>query len=157
MLLYMSSPLPENPPRGIDTVDLGIELWSEDHMTLLGWYATGWAESLIIDQHASAANPGSSTILDVTRRPGWAEREGRRITGCVLSTQVSEDGREYPWAMRIEFENAPEVVVALGEVLNDEPCYQPTSLLAFFDENAARRYEISCSTTPAWGEASTKL
>lgn len=119
---------------------------------VLEWGLRNYDEWLNIaiapDMGLSAAVP---RLLNVTVLPKWRAVAGAVITGFGVAVQRSDSGRELPWSVRIVFDGGSSVVVALGEVCDEAPSYQPDNLVVIFDPEVAQAYQILDSAESAWG------
>lgn len=143
LMLFYGPGLPERPGDDIEQADYAVELTIDDRPFLLRWREENDAEALVVSEGLAQENEWSSRLVDVTDRRGWQSRTGNEIKGASISTQQPDvEFDEYVWAIRFDFQSGEPVVVALGELADDEPRYLPTSLLVFFDENRAWNYLI---------------
>lgn len=137
----------------IEEVDHAVELSFHDQQVIFKWNQEGEREWLSVAEGAATELPWSPPrLIDVTNDSNWTLRMGRCLVR--LGVSVMPPWGEVPeslWAVRMEFSDAPPVVVTLGELENGRPEYLPTALLVFFSKDAAQDYELLGSTHSAWG------
>lgn len=142
--------------RQIHDVDLGVELLMRSGSTLrISWATPGSDEGLAIDMFDTPSPPADRTIdcLDVTNRDEWRRYVDRPIEAVAVAF-YSYDGisDDRPWSIRLGFASDRNVVIALGEVIDDAVSYIPDNLVVIFDEVHAHAYRVVDSRSSSWGE-----
>lgn len=133
-------------------VDHAVIVSTESATMVLEWCIRNYAEFLNI-----VANPEDGktaivdSIVDVTDSAPWRALRGLAISGFGLARHTSEDGSQLPWALRMIFENGASAVIALGEIDDATPSYQPDNLLVIFDPEMAQSFQILDAPDSAWG------
>lgn len=119
---------------------------------VLEWRIRNYDEFLsVIDSPTEGAAAAVTDIYDVTYLPSWRSIAGSRIVGFGVATHQSEEGNDLLWAVRIDVDGEPSVVVALGAIRGTLPDYQPDSLLVVFDPEVAQSYQVLGAPEAAWG------
>jgi hypothetical protein len=136
-----------------DEIDWAIELKFDTGSIVLRWDMYGEAEWLSVTRGVLPELQSDTVeLLDAAARPGWSSRAGRKVcrVGIAMDSPIG-DGKDYLWAVRLEFIDASPVVIALGEIHDGMPSYHPTALLAIFDAELAQFYRPNNAPESAWG------
>jgi hypothetical protein len=138
-----------------DDVDVGIELKTETGETFAAvWQMEGYNEGLSFGPGTGESRHGryALTRSNVTESPRWRSLLGRPVTHVGAGWQIPNEGcPEAVWSVRLVFEGAYEVLLALGRSLAD--CrieYQPDEVLVIWDKARAEAYRIPAQTTSAY-------
>jgi hypothetical protein len=133
-------------------VDHAVTISTGSATMVLEWCIRGYDEFLNI---VAAPEDGKSAIVvpivDVTGSPAWSALTESPILSFGVASHESEGGSELPWALRINLQGGASLVVALGEIRDAVPSYQPDSLLVIFDPEMAQSFQILDAADSAWG------
>jgi hypothetical protein len=136
----------------VHEVDHAVVISTESAAIVLEWCIRNYDEFLNV---ASAPEEGVAAavtrVVDVTSLPQWSRLQESAIASFGVATHRSEDGSELLWALRIAAANGASVVVALGELRDAMPTYQPDSLLVIFQPELAQSLQVLDSSESAWG------
>jgi hypothetical protein len=146
----------ESPPEHgapVDEVAMAITLhWGTAAPTRVSWSTDPEREGLVAGGPSWAPYPDVRTV-DVSAR--WGRLVGQPVTG--LGFTHAEPFSDLPWAANLEFGTGRHLVIALGELLDDEPAYIPDSLIITGSRDVAMAYKPPASAGTAWGEESGGL
>jgi hypothetical protein len=134
-------------------VDMGVALDFGSRELNLTWAMSGADQGLSV--MAGPVPPDhfgiGSSMLDAGGVEPWPVLLGRQVTAVAWAVhRPTDDGTERVWAVRIDLDGA-SVVIALGELDNGLPRYQPDALLVLFDADLAQFYAIPAADGTAWG------
>ncbi|MFI6680463.1 hypothetical protein [Kribbella sp. NPDC050470] len=136
----------------IHEVDQAVVISTESTTTTVEWRIDNFVEFLsVTDSADGAATTAINDAVEMTQGPPWSQLLGSAVTGFGVATQPSEAGDVLLWALRMDFGSGASVVVALGDLQDAAPRYQPDSLLVISDPEMARYYEVLGATESAWG------
>jgi hypothetical protein len=137
----------------VHEVDHAVVISTESASVVLEWCLRNYDEFLnIVGAPEAGVAAAVTDTVDATGFPQWADLRESPVTGFGVATQpAAEDGSELPWALRIDTANGDSVVVALGELRDGIPAYQPDSLLVLFRPELAQSFQIMGSSESAWG------
>lgn len=133
----------------VDQVAMAVSLhWQESPSTRISWSSDAEREGLI-QGWPSGAVPGSELeIVDVSGR--WGALIGQRLTACTFSHSAPPS--DLPWAMNLHFALGRHLVIALGELLDDQPSYIPDSLLVIGSRWVADAFSPRAALGTAWSD-----
>jgi hypothetical protein len=136
----------------VHEVDQAVVISTDSAMMVLEWRIDNYDEFLgVVDSPDEAATTSIVDVVDASSLPPWRYLVDPAIAGFGVATQPSESGRELLWALRIDFESAASVVVALGDLRDGLPSYSPDSLLVISDPEMAQSYQVLDAPESAWG------
>lgn len=155
--------------EAFDVVTMGIEFDMSDGKRIAAtWVLGGYPDGSVIvgDTNGLSFGPGSIQdrfglmdiqLRDVTASHGWASRARKLISDveCTFDDAIYRHEQvESLWSIRIDFDSAPSVVIALGGPTVRESGHlqhEPKCVAAIFDERAARSFRIPHSRRSSWG------
>ena len=133
----------------VDQVAMAATLhWQMAPSTRISWSTDAEREGLV-QGGPSGESPGPELeIIDVSAR--WGALIGQRLTACTFSHSVPPS--DLPWAMNLRFASGAHLVIALGELLDDEPTYIPDSLLVTGSREVAAAFSPPAALGTAWSD-----
>jgi hypothetical protein len=124
-------------------------------MIVLEWSIRNYDEFLnIVDSPHQSAAAAVTDVVEATNLPQWRPLVGSVICGFGVGTQHSEEGHQLLWSIRLDVENGVSVVVALGDIEDASPRYQPDNLVVIFEPETAQSYQVLGAAESAWGRDS---
>ncbi len=167
MLLWSSAR--ERSTDALDVLDEAIELTFDSGPIYLHWVMDADAGGIELYREALAdVDPEYGELLDVSSDSQWSNRIGARVIRAGIAVHQPIDPRgidafgEWVWAVRLEFDDAPPVVIALGDLDQDEnhlktvPRFSPDNLLVLFSKEVAQSYQNETSKGSSWGDTVTR-
>jgi|tagenome__1003787_1003787.scaffolds.fasta_scaffold20317623_2 hypothetical protein len=152
--------------EGFDQVDLGVELLMEDGRAFSGaWVLQGFTPDdwkIYGDNQGLSFGEGAFELrspvhdtkyFDVTESECWDSRVARRVESVETLWSAQEDETyEGVWAVRINFEGAEPIALALGWISEQgEIDYHPKGIVVIFDSLVASQYRPRAAHTSASG------
>lgn len=143
----------------VDEVEQAIDLMVSDGSVVRAqWEMRGELEFLSVVRASETGRIGSFVdTANVSGSDSWKRVLGRDISGAGVAWQVSgSEELRIPFAIRLDFQGATSVVIALGELVRGMPSYLPDGVLVIFDETVAVNYVFPGAESPAWGISTEK-
>jgi len=136
----------------VHDVDQAVIISTGSATMVVEWSMPGFEERLnIVSAPEEGESAAAGPVVDVTNSPAWSARTESPIVGFGVAGQRSATGSELPWALRINLESGSSVVIALGEMRDALPRYQPDNLLVIFDPDLAQSLQVLDADYSAWG------
>lgn len=125
---------PEDESNLINQVDMDIVL----HFAGTGHLKISWAMAGLVEGLELSRNDlplKELSRLDTSASPHWARLIGEELSEVRALWHAANTGvPESIWWMGFTFSSGASVSIALGEIREGIPDYQPDSLLVFFDD-----------------------
>ena len=133
-------------------VDSALILALDKATVAFSWGRDNLLEGLYAESISEPSIAAEDVAIDGGRQ--WLPFIGQQIVAGYASWFTSKTGLpRCLWSIRLRFESTRSIVVALGELdENDRPKYHPGSLVVLFDDSLAREYIVSDDSGNAWGE-----
>ena len=136
----------------VDDVSMAVYLeWSDLSRARLGWRTPGYwyEEGLMV---GGLRNPNAD-IVDMSRR--WSFLLGLPLE--TLSFSYTPYSPPLVWAINFGFEGDINLIVALGQIQDNEVTYMPNNLIVTASQERAHNYRPSndegyWTSTSAWGD-----
>lgn len=148
---------------GPDEVEQAVVLEFDGGVELVAsWGTPGMAEGIDVEAGEAAEFPVLEDLQfeSVVSDDGpWAPIRGATLESVSAAWQVGgQFAREAVWAIRLTFQGARRVVIALGKVEHGLVRYHPTGLLVFFDDCWFRTYQdlMISKASPLWQPVGAK-
>lgn len=136
----------------VHEVDHAVVISTEQTTIVMEWSIRNCDEFLHITSDLGASESASVTrSVEVSDLPEWRRFRESEISGFGVATHESEDTSDLVWALRIDVAAGTSVVVALGELRQGIPAYQPDNLLVIFCPEVAQSLQILDAPESAWG------
>lgn len=148
------SHLPLRLDASIHEVSMAVELiMSSGRRLICAWLVEGGLEGLFIGPSDKWKAPrGATRRYDASLVSSWPSRRGHRIKAVACGwEETSEEGFNSLWTLRLVLEDCDDVIIALGEFVENRIEYISDSILVLFDESEARAYTPSGAFDSAWG------
>lgn len=139
----------------LDEAGIGVELATTAGATYAAvWRMDGYNEGLCFGPGTGESRFGPQPLSrsDVSASPGWRQRWGKTVTDVRIGWHIPNEGcPETVESVRLVFEEAASVLIALGQVTADCSIeYQPDAVVVVMDERLGRAYRIPAQTSSAY-------
>jgi hypothetical protein len=140
----------------VHEVDHAVVISIERSSIIMEWSIHNYDEFLhVTSDLGESKSAGVTCLVDVGDLPAWHRFQESEISGFGVATHESEDTSDLVWALRIDVAAGASVVIALGQLRQGIPAYQPDNLLVIFRPEVAQSLQVLDAPESAWGRRLT--